>query len=214
MGKNVFSWEKTSIFQVRQIFYEWFFTTVNWSMSKCQGWEFTLSLLAPWLFRFLLFWSKSHILKSDCERFALVSLIKRATMRYLLPSIFKSDREHHSCCSLQRSDCEQIALFVLFAHDSSKSLSKTSDLLMIRANRSKNEWFAPKNSYFLYVFDSFSNVFPFFMTKSESLSQSLLGSGGSDLLSSLFTKERPSVFHSILQANHCFFTKEHIWLSI
>ena len=117
-----------------------------------------------------LFCSKLLILKSDCVRFALVALYKRATMSKLLLLLCK--KEQHGW----------------FARASRESLSKMSDLLK-------------KIHIFLFVFDSFSLLFPFLCPRANRshrslLSRSFLKSYRSDLLSSLFTKERPWGNHS------------------
>ena len=79
-----------------------------------------------------------------------------------------------SCCSLKKSDRERIALvyvFFFFRAIMSESLSalfeKERCHWFALESLSKNERFAQRKSYYPYVLDSFSLLFPLFMPKSE-----------------------------------------------
>ena len=73
-----------------------------WS-SNC----FSLIRVGNLPFRSSLFCSKSLILKSDCERLALLALYKRATMSKLLSLLFTKEQPwvNRSSRSLQKSYC-------------------------------------------------------------------------------------------------------------
>ena len=89
-----------------------------------------------------LFCSKSLILKKDHEWLAHIALYKRVTW---------ANRSRHSIwviCSL----FEQCEWFACYS-------SIVSDWLVIQVNRSQKTSNSSKNSYFLYVFDSFSSFY-------------------------------------------------------
>ena len=116
--------------------------------------------------------------------------------------------------SLEKSDCEQIALDFFkkegcqwFACDSSKLLSKDSDLL--------------KKNMFFYVFYSFSLHFLLFISWRERIAPVAFDKRAtmSESLQSLFTKERPwaiALFHKrinlLLIKNEWFARKTDEWI--
>ena len=133
-----------------------------WS-SNC----FSLIRVGNLPFRSSLFCSKSLILKSDCERLALLALYKRATMSKSLSLLFTKEQPwvNRSSRSLQKSYCERIALNFLkkgqcqwFAQDSWESLSKNKQL--------------PGKNLFFVCLDSFWQFSPFLWANRRSLQES------------------------------------------
>ena len=72
------------------------------------------------LLRSFLFCSKSLILKSDCERLALLALYKRATMSKSLSLLFSTERCKQMACDLRESNAkkkwfaQKIRIFCMF----------------------------------------------------------------------------------------------------
>ena len=129
--------------------------------------------------RFCLFrWGPGRVVNS-LFHFSLFALKKRASVRESLSSLFKKvgPWANRSCGSLQKRDRERIALIALYNRASGVIRSWFKQIAL------KIERFSRKNSYFSYVFDSFSLPFPFYMPKSE-------------LLRLLSKKERPWANHS------------------
>ena len=103
-------------------------------------------------------------------------------------SLFRKERPwvNSSCCSLQRSDCEKIALDFYKKEQCQWFTCDLSELLSKRA-------ICLKKTYFLFVFDSFPPFHAKRVNRSwrSLLSRSSLKIDRINSLSSLFTKEQP-----------------------
>ena len=146
------------------------------------------------LFHSSLFRSKSLILLSDCEQFALVALNKRPTVSDSLRSLMIKEGP-----SVNGSVKERHEWFTL---DSSESLSKMSDFFQKIHNF----------RMFLTVFHCFSTyLYPRANRSCSSLlSCSFLKSNESDSLSSLLTKMRPWAIRSFPWANRSLAHKKRL----
>ena len=124
--------------------------------SPLQGWEFALSLFCS-----LFFLSKSHILLSDCDRFAIVAH-------------YKKEQPWANCFHLITK--ERLWGVAQVAHDKRATISKSLSLLgkkeqHERLFRDSHKSLSKKTNViekfrFFGCFWQFFTVFPFFMSKS------------------------------------------------
>ena len=130
--------------------------------SPLQGWEFALSLFCS-----LFFLSKSHILLSDCDRFAIVAH-------------YKKEQPWANCFHLITK--ERLWGVAQVAHDKRATISKSLSLLgkkeqHERLFRDSHKSLSKKTNViekfrFFGCFWQFFTVFPFFMSKSYLLFRS------------------------------------------